>query len=637
MGALAIYDTRHHLENDSHTTETKKTSNSLNMFEKPIIYGNEKITFIYEDIWDFKDFASNSKDSPVLDFSLVDIKEDRENIKRLMYLLLVNGNGRNGSLYSVATIKSYFSNGYLNIFEYAKSKNISVKDFFESNKSIYNYAHEIKNHKINTLFNILQFLKNTKSSLTQINYKEDKNLIAYMANTINTYNSNKLQTPVIPSRILLDSIKERWLQIDEIIKYLPNFILFFEQILLDENFAMPDKAKRKSKWSNEVKRFKLTHFFSKYKVNSKMKIDKFISKIQGTCSHLIHAYSGMRKQEVFSLKNDCYKELDVEGSVCRLFGITTKIEGKASKDYWVTSKEIKKVVKVLNEINSVIAKYHQVKTGDLPLFVGTSMIKNKCDIGKIVPKYSFHSDEELEINENILKITYEDKKNIESVNFNCNYKDIEIGNVWKFTTHQYRRSLAVYSIQSGLVTLGALQNQMKHLFREMTLYYGNGASFAKKLFDVPKNHIATDIEKIKPEIETLAYIKEVLYSDEPLHGTYGKFVENNMKPNNNENFNFFFINNRDKILSLFKNGEIAYKETALGGCISTEACDYALTRSIVACGGCDSSIIKKSKLDNVINKQKEFIEFLDKDSIEYRTEMRDLEELEKQRKQFFRE
>ena len=49
---------------------------------------------------------------------------------------------------------------------------------------------------------------------------------------------------------------------------------------------------------------------------------------------------------------------------------------------------------------------------------------------------------------------------------------------------------------------------------------------------------------------------------------------------------------------------------------------------------CDSSIIKKSKLDNVINKQKEFIKFLDKDSIEYRTEMRDLEELEKQRKQF---
>jgi len=162
MGALAIYDIRHHIKNDSRTIETKKTSSSLNMFEKPIIYGNEKTTFAHENIWDFKDFVSNSKDSPILDFSLIDIKEDREYIKRLMYLLLVNGNGRNGSLYSVATIKNYFNNGYLNIFEYSKNKNISVKDFFESDKNIYNYTHEIKNHKINTLFSILQFLKNTK-------------------------------------------------------------------------------------------------------------------------------------------------------------------------------------------------------------------------------------------------------------------------------------------------------------------------------------------------------------------------------------------------------------------------------------------------------------------------------------------
>ena len=65
-----------------------------------------------------------------------------------------------------------------------------------------------------------------------------------------------------------------------------------------------------------------------------------------------------------------------------------------------------------------------------------------------------------------------------------------------------------------------------------------------------------------------------------------------------------------------------------------ESCDYAITRSIVACGGCDSSIIKKSKLDNVIEKQKQFIKLLDKESVEYRTEVADLLELENQRKLF---
>jgi hypothetical protein len=107
-----------------------------------------------------------------------------------------------------------------------------------------------------------------------------------------------------------------------------------------------------------------------------------------------------------------------------------------------------------------------------------------------------------------------------------------------------------------------------------------------------------------------------------------KFVENNTKAKNGDNFILFFANNRDKTLQLFKNGEIAYKNTALGGCISTEACDSRIARSTTACFDCYGGILKKSKVDNVIQKQKEFMEYLNKDSIEYRTEMDDLNKLE---------
>lgn len=130
---------------------------------------------------------------------------------------------------------------------------------------------------------------------------------------------------------------------------------------------------------------------------------------------------------------------------------------------------------------------------------------------------------------NDLKITDSDKKEIQEIEFNRNYKDIEIGKAWRFRSHQYRRSLAVYSIQSGIVSLGALQIQLKHQFREMTLYYSNGASYAKKLFNIPRDHIANDFDQIKPELETLAYIKEVLFSEDKLYGGHGKFVENNLK------------------------------------------------------------------------------------------------------------
>jgi hypothetical protein len=283
-------------------------------------------------------------------------------------------------------------------------------------------------------------------------------------------------------------------------------------MLKDQKFASPDKSGRKSKWSKEVDNLNLDYLFSKYYIKEKKHIGKFISKIQGTCNHLIHAYSGMRKQEVFSLKDDCYKEENINGSICRLFGVTTKMHGKLKEEYWVTSREIKKVLFILNGINSVIAKHHKIKSGSLPLFVGTSMIKSNSIRGKIVAKYSFHDDEELHLDEKLFIISSQDKQEVEEIDFNRNYQEIEIGKKWQLTTHQYRRSLAVYSIQSGLVTLGALQIQMKHLFREMTLYYSNGASFAKKLFDTSKDHISKDIETNSTPAYTLDNLKDV-YKD----------------------------------------------------------------------------------------------------------------------------
>ena len=77
-----------------------------------------------------------------------------------------------------------------------------------------------------------------------------------------------------------------------------------------------------------------------------------------------------------------------------------------------------------------------------------------------------------------------------------------------------------------------------------------------------------------------------------------------------------------------------YKETALGACISPFPCDYRLVHSLYSCASCSGAIIKKEKMDNMIIQQKKSIEYLYNtygDTIEYRTEISDLEELEKYR------
>lgn len=94
-------------------------------------------------------------------------------------------------------------------------------------------------------------------------------------------------------------------------------------------------------------------------------------------------------------------------------------------------------------------------------------------------------------------------------------KKFNIGNDWTFKTHQYRRSLAVYSIQSGIVfLLGSIKNQFKHLFREMSYYYQNNCINAKNLFEIPKSHIGKEINILTPIIHATMFINDIVCSEE---------------------------------------------------------------------------------------------------------------------------
>ena len=481
-------------------------------------------------------------------------------------------------------------------------------------------------------------MDNLSNRSTQINFQRNKDIFKLLKSKINDFSAEHHQTSIIPSRILAESIRQRWIQIEEIETNLTNLIKFLDMCIESERFASSETMINKYKWDcnktlqwkEAINFYQLNNLFKKYSLKNRINFKGFITKIQGTCKHLLHAYTGMRNGEMLNTQSNCLESVPTNSGICRIISTTSKFTGTNQNAKWVTSKEVERIIFILRSINQVIAKHYNLNLNDLPLFLSGNIFVEKGKIRdneNIRAKRKFDKRDELPLDYSSLRLTIEDKQEIEEIDFNKNIRDLEIGLPWEFKTHQYRRSLAIYSIQSGLVSLGALQIQMKHLFREMTLYYSNGASYARKLFDIPKEHIANDFNILKPELDTLAYIKNVIFSDEKLFGAHGHFVENQNKQNNQE-FNTYFLENRDKTFNQFKNGEIAYKETALGGCISTEACDSRLTRSITACFDCHGGILKKSKVDNVIQKQKEFISFLDPSSIEYRTEIEDLNKLE---------
>ena len=611
---------------------------------------NGQILSTYQNnIWDLKPYRSNPSQHGIINFETRIYKDHIDDAKKIMFLLLVFGSGRNGSQYSVETMRHYFNDVIMPLSDFANKSKKTINEIFENERYLYNYIKDYCTTKTKTqsLSSLLIFLDRLDNQITSINYKKSKDIFTLIRQKSKQFDSLIKQTELIPSRILFESIKQRWGQIEEIENNLNNLMSFFEKYIESERFASSKSMIQHFRWNCDktivwekaVNLYHLNNLFEKYNVKNRRHFQGFLTKIQGTCKHLLHAYTGMRNGELLNAKSNCLKRITTESGICRIISTTSKFTGTNKSASWVTTKEIERIIFILNSINRVIANQYGLNLNDLPLFIyGNIFIekeKNRANVN-IRAKRKFGSKDELPLDYTRITISLKDKQEIEEIDFNKNIKDLEIGKPWKFKTHQYRRSLAVYSIQSGLVSLGALQIQLKHLFREMTLYYSNGASYARKLFDVPKEHIANDFDQLKPELDTLAYIKNVIFSDEKLFGSHGNFVEKNTKKTAYD-FKTYFFENRNKTLKLFINGEIAYKETALGACIATEACDSRLTRSMTACFDCHGGILKKSKIDKVIKYQKEFINSLDKNSIEYRTELDELKKFEELRNKLIKD
>lgn len=85
---------------------------------------------------------------------------------------------------------------------------------------------------------------------------------------------------------------------------------------------------------------------------------------------------------------------------------------------------------------------------------------------------------------------------------------------------------------------------------------------------------------------------------------------------------------REMTIRRFKNGEIAFKETPLGGCVTTEVCNKQPMRDVSACIGCKNAVIKPSKLRKVIEAQINLVNSLDAQSMVFRMEVEHLKSLQ---------
>lgn len=352
----------------------------------------------------------------------------------------------------------------------------------------------------------------------------------------------------------------------------------------------------------------------------------------------IHVFSGMRDEEAANLPFDCLEEVKA-GKKChyKIAGGTTKLnQGNLKKTRWVTSSEGARAVRLVQRISGVI--YGLIQPGakgtpvTAPLFVSPSYLEfggklpvtyngelaqSKLDsyytaelFGRIVPKIQDSDLVELEQIDPYRAWRSEDR--------------FSIGVAWPLTNHQLRRSLALYASRSGLVSLPSLRRQLQHITEEMSRYYAAGSVYAKDIIGDNKEHFGREWQETQPESQALAYIANVLLSDERLFGAHGVWLESHVKRQGH----VLTLDDRASTLKRFKAGEMAYRETTLGGCTEITPCDKKAMRSIIACFDCSKTVIKLPRLTCLIAAQTHLVEQLDPTTIEWRTESADLEILQ---------
>ena len=584
-------------------------------------------------IWDFSPYKTNNAPSQSkLYFSDLPKKSIPE-VKWLLFIMLYMAESDRHIRLSVSTIIGYYK-AIKHVCKYSLNENISISKLLESENKLKKYIHRCKSTSqlkaICPIISNIAYLGFNKTGIKAIG-----GLTLEEINKKRIFLRDEKQHPVIPPRIFSYYITYLQNHVSEILKYkneLYTLLEIFHTHAKKKPHSDPyEHIKNYPSYKTISKDLGLCSLFKKYNITQVRNISRLLARTQHACKTLIHIYSGMRSAEAFSLKINCYSyNVSQDQKSPRLLGETSKLVGQRKTAAWVTSIEIEGAISLAQWIATTIAKLNSFPIETTPLFISTSYLFTPNTLPKDKLQVSTLANKKQEITNYIdttdLIIDDNDISFLEKVDPLRSWQDeplFQQGNVWRFTTHQFRRSLAFYAAQSSLVSLPSLKRQLKHITLEMTIYYANGSGYTD-LFN-GDDHFSSFYINSKPEADALTYLYEIILSNEPLYGAHGTFIERNIKnlPNKAN-----ILKDRNSLIKKFKNGEIAYKDTPLGACTSIEPCNKKVMREITACIDCKRTVIKPSKLKLVIDRQRQLVDEIkeiDSSCLEYRMEKSELD------------
>ena len=426
------------------------------------------------------------------------------------------------------------------------------------------------------------------------------------------------QTKVVPSRLYMALINALTDKLNEFNQNAAALLQWFQRIQQDKAFArMPCEF---SDYKNAVSfvdardLLGLAQLFENNQIRKHANLTRYMTLIQGMAKLWIHLFTGMRDNEVNQLSYNCYQTIQShEHLVHVVMGYTSKLHGGGNKStYWISFEDIQIGVSAAQSIGEIYAllnpHYDLSNSAEYPLFPTLysqkHRNKNNQNIKKETDFVSHFSGAPTRTQANFnqylgricvslgdgLRIIESDLTELEAFDAFRNWrdeKDCQIGKYWNICTHQFRRSLAVYGARSGVIGLGALSVQYKHLTEAMTLYYRENSVFAPNILanDSQKEFIQ-ELEYHRLVHSYAQFEEGVIHSSSRLLGGAGTYLQ--LQKDREQLLKVF--PNRDAAIKRMKKGEIAYKSSLFGACTNPDACEKISFTAITSCLSCAHAV-----------------------------------------------
>lgn len=330
-----------------------------------------------------------------------------------------------------------------------------------------------------------------------------------------------------------------------------------------------------------------------------------------------------------------------KGKMVEVISTTTKFTSQRVKVSWFAPIEVKKAVTLLQRIHKGLSLVHGQTLRDDWLFITTEYIKTNRVLDGNFPSEFKATHKPIWLNDLIIsELDYKELVNSDDSRDWALEEDYQIGEVWPLHSHQFRRSLAYYASNAGFVSQASLKSQFKHLTRAMTRYYGNNFEKAESIFgfynertgefELPPEHIIKEFRTGIPFNVADHVISDLLRSEEPLYGKTGSYTERQSE--RLRSGEVIIEDVRTDTVKRVQKGELAYRETLLGGCTKVGECDNFMLGNFIGCLPCNDAAIKSSKIDREIEHTKAELARYKEDSGEYQLTKANLDELLKYKK-----